>query len=117
MARPEAVPVALLVLVLLQLLATPFFNVVSRRQEASADWGSLIATHNPAAARSLQRKLATTSLSEPEPPGWSAALFGTHPTTMERIAMTYAWEEWSMDRQKEEYLLEEQRNLGSSNLP
>ena len=44
MARPEAVPVALLVLVALQLVTMPFFNAVSRRQEAAADWSSLVAT-------------------------------------------------------------------------
>ena len=92
LARPEAVPVALLVLVVLQLLATPLFNVVSRRTEAAADWAALNATREPATDRAAQRRLATTSLSDPEPPGWAAALFGTHPTTMQRIAMAYAWE-------------------------
>lgn len=93
LARPEAVPVALLVLVVLQLLATPLFNVVSRRTEAAADWAALNATREPATDRAVQRRLATTSLSDPEPPGWAAALFGTHPTGMQRIAMAYAWEE------------------------
>src|SRR5262249_17395232 len=93
LARPEAVPVALLVLVVLQLLATPFFNVVSRRIEAAADWAALNAAHEPATDRPVQRRLATPSLSDPEPPGWTVALFGTHPTTMQRIAMAYAWEE------------------------
>ncbi len=108
MARPEAVPVVLLVLVATQLLAMPFFNAVTRRQEASADWSALVATHDPSADVSAQRRLATTSLSEPDPPGWSSFLFGTHPTTMERIAMAHAWEEWARGRPK---------NLGSSNLP
>jgi STE24 endopeptidase len=108
MARPEAVPIALLVLVALQLVTTPFFNAVSRRQEAAADWGSLVATREPAAARSLQRRLAITSLSEPESSGLSSFLFDDHPTAMERIAMTYAWERWSGTGQK---------NLESSNLP
>jgi len=101
MARPEAVPVALLVLVALQLLTTPALNAVSRRQEAAADWSALAATHEPAAARSLQQRLAVTSLSEPDPSPLSSFLFGTHPTAMERIALTYAWEE---------------RNLGSSHV-
>jgi STE24 endopeptidase len=108
MARPEAVPVALLVLVALQLVTTPFFNAVSRRQEAAADWSSLVATHDPAAARSLHRKLAITSLSEPDPSPLTSFLFGTHPTAMERIAMTYAWEKWSGNGRE---------NLGRSHLP
>lgn len=98
LARPEAVPVALLVLVVLQLLATPLFNLVSRRIEASADWAALNATREPATDRAVQRRLATTSLSDPEPPGWTVALFGTHPTTMQRIAMAYAWEERTGNR-------------------
>jgi STE24 endopeptidase len=78
-----------------QLLATPLFNMVSRRQEAAADWAALNATHEPATDRALMRRLTTTSLSAPDPPGWAYALYGTHPTAMQRIAMAYAWEERS----------------------
>jgi len=92
LARPEAVPVALLVLIALQLLATPAFNLVVRRVEASADWSALEATHEPAAARAAFRRLGTTSHGSPDPPGWSQLLYGTHPTIMQRIEMTYAWE-------------------------
>jgi STE24 endopeptidase len=92
MARPEAVPVALLVLVALQLLATPMFNLLTRRAEASADWSSLEATHEPAVARAMFRRLSTTSQSSPDPPGWTSLLYGSHPTIMQRIEMTYAWE-------------------------
>ncbi len=93
MARPEAVPVALFVLIALQLLATPLFNAVSRRDEAAADWASLQATGEPGAARNAQRELTERSKQSPDPPSWTAALFGSHPTAMQRIAMTYAWEE------------------------
>lgn len=92
MGRPEAVPVALLVLVALQLLATPMFNLVTRRAEASADWSSLQATHEPAVARAMFRRLSTTSQSSPDPPAWTSLLYGSHPTIMQRIEMTYAWE-------------------------
>jgi STE24 endopeptidase len=95
LARPEAVPLALLVLVALQLLATPLFNEVSRRQEAAADWSALTTTHQPAVKRSLMRRLATTSLSDPDPPGWTYPLYATHPTIMQRIEMTYAWASWA----------------------
>lgn len=92
MARPEAVPVALLVLVVLQLLVTPMFNLLTRRAEASADWSSLEATREPAAARAMFRRLSTTSHSSPDPPAWTSLLYGSHPTIMQRIEMTYAWE-------------------------
>jgi STE24 endopeptidase len=93
LARPEAVPIAILVLVVAQLVATPLLNVVYRRQEAAADWAALTATHEPATDRALMRQLAVKSLSDPEPPGWVYGLFEDHPTIMQRIAMAYAWEE------------------------
>ena len=93
MARPESVPLVVFALVALQLLASPLVNAVSRRVEAAADWGALNATHEPAVQRETMRKLSTTSLSDPDPPGWAQALFGTHPTAMQRIELARAWEE------------------------
>jgi STE24 endopeptidase len=98
LARPESVPTALLVLVALQLIATPLFNMVSRREEAAADWSALTATREPATDRALMHRLAITSMSAPDPPGWAYALYATHPTVMQRIAMAYAWEEQTPGR-------------------
>lgn len=92
MARPEAVPVALLVFVVIQLLAAPLLNIVSRREEAEADWSALRATHDPAAARALFRTLALTSNADPDPPTWAYVIGENHPTIMQRIAMLQAWE-------------------------
>jgi STE24 endopeptidase len=92
LARPEAIPVAILVLTVTQLLATPLLNTAFRREEAAADWAALEATHDPAAATSSFRRLATKSLSNPDPPSWIVGLYGSHPTMMERIAMAEAWE-------------------------
>lgn len=91
LSQPEAVPVALLVFVTLQLIATPLTAIVSRHQEAEADWSALRATHDPAAARTLFHKLATTSLADPDPPAWSYILYSDHPTILQRIAMVEAW--------------------------
>jgi STE24 endopeptidase len=92
LAQPEAVPVALLVLVVAQLLAAPALNLVSRRQEAAADWAALEATHDPAADREAMHQLAIKSLSDPDPPSWVYGLYEDHPTIMQRIAMAEAWE-------------------------
>lgn len=92
-AQPEAVPVALLVLVVAQLIASPLLNIPFRRQEAAADWAALQATHEPATMRAAMRKLATKSLSNPDPPPWVYGLYQDHPTIMQRIAMADAWEE------------------------
>jgi len=92
LARPEAVPLALLVFVVLELATLPLWTLVSRREEAEADWSALRATHAPASARSLFQGLATTSLADPDPPTWSYLLYADHPTIVQRIAMTQAWE-------------------------
>jgi STE24 endopeptidase len=92
LARPEAVPVALFVFVALQLLSAPLMNIVSRREEAEADWSALKATHDPAAARSLFKSLAKASLANPDPPTWSYVLYEDHPTIVQRIAMVDAWQ-------------------------
>ncbi len=93
MSRPEAVPLALLVFVVLQLLALPLQNVVSRHEEAEADWSALRATHDPSAARSLFVNLARTSHADPDPPALSYLFDADHPTIVQRIGMVEAWRE------------------------
>lgn len=93
LARPESVPVALLVLMVAQLLGAPLLNVTTRRQEAAADWAALSATHEPATDRALMHQLAVKSLSDPDPPSWVYVLYENHPTIMQRIAMADVWEE------------------------
>jgi STE24 endopeptidase len=88
---PAAVPLSLFVLVVLQLAAQPFRNVVSRRYEAEADWSALEATRDPRAARALFRHFTTIALADPNPPTWSYVLLETHPTMVQRIAMAEAW--------------------------
>jgi STE24 endopeptidase len=91
MRRPEAVPLALLVLALLTLAAQPLQNVISRHIEAEADWRALEATRDPAAATALFRHFSLTSLGDPNPPGWSYVLLETHPTLIQRIELAQAW--------------------------
>jgi len=92
LGQPEAVPIALFVFVVLQLLTMPLMNVVSRREEAEADWSALRATHDPTAARALFRELALASRANPDPPTWSYVLYEDHPTIVQRIAMVEAWQ-------------------------
>jgi len=93
MYEARAVPIALFAAVVLQIAVAPAQNVVSRRYEAEADWVALQSGRDPTAAIELEQKLAEKSHSDPDPPGWAQALFGTHPTAMERIAMAEEWEE------------------------
>ena len=95
MAVPEAVPLALLVLVVLNLLALPLQNVVTRHQEAEADWLALRTTRDPAAARQLFRQFVPTTYDEPNPGFLDYVLRENHPTIMQRIAMTVAWQRYA----------------------
>jgi STE24 endopeptidase len=92
MAVPEAVPLALLVLVVLNLLALPLQNVITRHQEAEADWLALQTTRDPTAARQLFRAFVPTTYDEPSPGFLDYVLRENHPTIMQRIAMTVAWQ-------------------------
>lgn len=88
---PEAVPVALFVVVVLQLVATPLQNAVSRRYEVEADWQALQTTRDPRAMEALFRHFVSAGLADPDPPGWYHALFDNHPSGVERIALARAW--------------------------
>jgi STE24 endopeptidase len=50
-------------------------------------------TRDPAAFTQLERRLAIRNISDPDPPRLLHLLFGTHPTTAERIGIGEAWQE------------------------
>jgi STE24 endopeptidase len=92
MADPAAVPLSLFVLVVLQIVALPAQNVITRHVEAEADWVALQTTQDAQGARTLFRRFSTTALADPSPPTWAFLLMETHPTIAQRIAMADAWE-------------------------
>lgn len=91
MARPAAVPLSLLVIVLLELVSTPAYNLVSRHMEQEADWVALETTRDPEAAKELFENFTIESLNDPDPPTWSYLLFDSHPSVKNRIALAEAW--------------------------
>lgn len=91
MGEPAAVPLALLTLVVLQLIALPVRNAITRRMEAEADWLALRTTRDPRAASALFEQFVPTALSNPNPPSWEYLLAYDHPTVDQRIAMARAW--------------------------
>ncbi len=91
MANPAAVPLSLLVLVVLDLLSTPVYNVISRHMETEADWIALETTRDPDSAQALFRHFTVESLNDPDPPTWSYVLFDSHPSVEQRIALAEAW--------------------------
>jgi STE24 endopeptidase len=66
-------------------------NVLSRDVEARADGFALNLTQDPAAFIGLERSLTVSNVAEPSPPKLLHVLFGTHPTTMERIGTGLEW--------------------------
>jgi STE24 endopeptidase len=93
MREPAAVPLALLVLVVLQLLALPAQNAITRNMEAEADWVALETTEDPEATSRLWRGFAEEAKADPSPPTWSYLLLDTHPSMAKRVAMAEAWRE------------------------
>lgn len=91
LGRPEAVPVALLVVVAFTFATQPLEAAFSRDVEAAADWAVLDATRDPAAARAMFRRLGKVALAEPSSPWWSHVLYDSHPPFAQRVAMTDAW--------------------------
>jgi STE24 endopeptidase len=92
MGEPAAVPLAILTLVVLQLVALPVQNAITRHMEAEADWLALQTTRDPKDASDLFSQFISTALSNPNPPTWEYLLFEDHPTIAQRVAMVRAWQ-------------------------
>src|SRR3712207_4360647 len=91
-ADPAVVPLVLLLLSLGGLLSTPVQNLVSRQVEARADLRALELTGDAGSFTAMQRELAATNLSDPDPPDAWQWFFGSHPTTAQRIAFAEDWQ-------------------------
>jgi STE24 endopeptidase len=91
MGNPMAVPLALFVVAVLQLVTAPISSAISRRMESEADWKALGVTHDPAALEALMVEFSKTGLGDPDPPFLSQLVFGDHPTLADRIAMARAY--------------------------
>jgi STE24 endopeptidase len=83
---PTVVPLVAALVAIGTLLSSPVNNGLSRLIETRADVDSLQTTRDPAAFVAMQRQLALHSLSD-QPPAWSQFWFGSHPTTLQRIAI------------------------------
>ena len=84
------VPVLLAVLSLLNLIALPLTNGISRRFEWQADRFAVSLTQLPHAFASALRKLGELNLADPAPPRWIEWLFFDHPAVGKRIAAAEA---------------------------
>jgi STE24 endopeptidase len=67
-------------------------SYVSRGVEARADAFALRLTNDPQAFLTLEKRLALQNIADPDPPELLQDLFGTHPTTIERLGYGEAFE-------------------------
>jgi STE24 endopeptidase len=91
LSEPTWIPVVLLVLAVLQLLATPPLAWLSRRYERDADRIALEVTRDTAAFERAFRILADTNVADLDPPRAVRALLLTHPPLPERIEAARAF--------------------------
>jgi Zn-dependent protease with chaperone function len=89
---PASLPAFALALALVSFGGTVVSNQLSRRVEASADAFALEQTREPRQFAAMERRLAIVNLSDPDPPRALRWLFGTHPSTIERIGAAVAFE-------------------------
>jgi STE24 endopeptidase len=89
--QPGNVPLALLVLTVLQLALTPFTNVVSRRYEAEADWVGLQGTQDPEGAKWLFKGFVRADRADPDPPRWAHVFLDDHPPLLTRVEQADAF--------------------------
>ena len=90
MGEAAVVPLALLVVAVIQLALAPAQNWISRRMEAEADWKAC-RRHATLPPRGRFRRLLGEHRSGPDPPLWAHMLLDSHPTLAQRIAMADAW--------------------------
>jgi STE24 endopeptidase len=92
LGTPAALPAIALAIALVSLGLGCASNVLSRKVEASADTFALRVTRDPEDFIGFQRRISVQNVGDPDPPGWYQTLFGTHPTTLERIGAGVAFE-------------------------
>jgi STE24 endopeptidase len=88
---PSALPVYFLGIAVAAFVLSVPGNQLSRKVEASADEFALELTGDPRALIDLQERLAAANLSDPDPPAAFEFLFGTHPSTVDRIGAAVAY--------------------------
>lgn len=88
---PRAVGVVMGLMSIATVLSGPAQNVVSRHVEARADVHALDLTRDPKTFIAMQKRLATTNISDLAPDVMEYVLYASHPTAPERIAMARSW--------------------------
>ena len=88
---PIVLPAVALAVALAALLLGSASNLLSRQVEARADAFALRLAGDAAAFEDFEKRIAVRNISDPDPPALTQFLFGTHPTTIERIGIGEAF--------------------------
>lgn len=88
-ADPAGLPILIAAFTVLQFLATPVFNTLTRVQEIEADRYGLAASREPDGFAAVALKLG--EYRKMEPTALEEALFYTHPSGRSRIEMAMRW--------------------------
>ncbi|WP_444948357.1 M48 family metalloprotease [Micromonospora ureilytica] len=90
-AQPRAFPLLVALVTVAGLVAAPVQALMSRRVEARADAHALALTRDPESFESMQRRLGSVNLGDPDPPRWEYLYSASHPSTVERMAAARAY--------------------------
>ncbi|MET8091798.1 M48 family metalloprotease [Micromonospora sp. NPDC005220] len=90
-AQPRAFPLLVALVTVAGLVAAPVQALMSRRVEARADAHALALTNDPESFESMQRRLSSVNLGDPDPPRWEYLYSASHPSTVERMAAARAY--------------------------
>ncbi len=88
---PRAVGVIIGLMTLATFLSGPLQNLLSRAIEARADVHALDLTRDPVTFVAMQKRLASTNISDLSPDAVEYVLYASHPTTPQRIALARSW--------------------------
>ncbi len=88
---PIVLPAVALAVTLASLLLGSASNILSRQVEARADAFALRLAGDPAAFEDFEKRIAVRNVSDPDPPAITQFLFGTHPSTIDRIGIGEAF--------------------------
>jgi STE24 endopeptidase len=98
-AGPRTLPALALAAMLVLTPVTAVANRLSRRIEARTDEFALRLTNAPEPFIGFEKRITVKNIAEPEPPAWAELLFGTHPSTLQRIGAAVAFRESAAPRE------------------
>ncbi|MGH3344220.1 MAG: M48 family metallopeptidase [Carbonactinosporaceae bacterium] len=91
LSDPRSLALVLALVTVAATLSGPLQAVVSRRVEAAADVHALDLTRDPVGHARVMRELAVANLADLDPDPLAYAIFASHPTGPERIAIAREW--------------------------